>query len=87
MTRRLIDGIEYDNVGIMLDTGHLLSTNTKLRTQRQALCYIRDRYEAHGDVAKKVRGLHLHQSLSGEYARSEVRLRIRPRRWRLIPSA
>lgn len=67
MTRRLLDGIEYDNVGIMLDTGHLLNSNTKLRTQRQALDYIRDCYDAHGDVARKVRGLHLHQSLSGEY--------------------
>ncbi len=67
MTRRLLDGMEYDNVGIMLDTGHLMSTNTKLRTQKQALGYIRDCYDAHGDVAKKVRGLHLHQSLSGEY--------------------
>ena len=67
MTRRLLDGIAYDNTGIMLDTGHLMSTNTKLRTQKQALDYIRDCYDAHGDVARKVRGLHLHQSLSGEY--------------------
>lgn len=67
MTRRLLDGIAYDNVGIMLDTGHLMSTNTKLRTQRQALDYIRDCYDAHGDVAARVRGLHLHQSLSGDY--------------------
>ena len=67
MTQHLIGGIEYDNVGIMLDTGHLMSTNTGLRTQAQALKYIRDCYDAHGDLAKKVRGLHLHQSLSGEY--------------------
>ena len=67
MTRRLLDGIAYDNVGIMLDTGHLLNTSTKLRTQKQALGYIRDCYDAHGDVAERVRGLHLHQSLSGDY--------------------
>ena len=72
MTRRLLDGIEYDNVGIMLDTGHLMSTNTKLRTQKQALGYIRNCYDAHGDVAKKVRGLHLHQSLSGEYVEQSL---------------
>ena len=67
MTRLLIDGIAYDNVGIILDTGHLMSTNTSLRTQRQAIDYIRDCYDAHGSLARKVRGLHLHQSLSGEY--------------------
>ena len=72
MTRHLIDGIEYDNVGIMLDTGHLMSTNTGLRTQEQALKYIRDCYDAHGDLAKKVRGLHLHQSLSGEYVEQSL---------------
>lgn len=70
MTRYLLDGIEYDNVGIMLDTGHLMSTNTKLRTQAQAARYILNRYEEHGDLREKVRGLHLHQSLSGEYVES-----------------
>ena len=37
MTRRLLDGVAYANKGIMLDVGHLLSTNTKLRTQAQAV--------------------------------------------------
>lgn len=67
MTRRLLDGIEYDNVGIMLDTGHLMSTNTSLRSQAQAARYIQECYDAHGSLRERVRGLHLHQSLSGEY--------------------
>ncbi len=67
MTRRLLDGIEYDNVGIMLDTGHLMSTDTSLRTQEQAARYIRECYDAHGSLRELVRGLHLHQSLSGAY--------------------
>ncbi|MBR0404166.1 MAG: TIM barrel protein [Eggerthellaceae bacterium] len=70
MTRHLLDGIEYDNVGIMLDTGHLMSTNTNLRTQAQAARYVLERYNEHGDMREKVRGLHLHQSLSGEYVES-----------------
>jgi len=70
MTQRLIDGIAYDNVGIMLDTGHLLNTNTKIRTQAQAAKYILDRFEEHGDLREKVWGLHLHQSLSGQYVES-----------------
>lgn len=67
MTRRLLDGIAYGNVGIMLDTGHLMSTDTGLRTQRQAARYVRERYDAHGPLRERVRGLHLHRSLSGEY--------------------
>jgi hypothetical protein len=67
MTQRLLDGVEYGNVGFMLDTGHLMGTNTSLRTQAQAARYIRDCYDAHGPLRERVRGLHLHQSLSGEY--------------------
>lgn len=67
MTRRLLDGIAYDNVGIMLDTGHLMSTTTALRSQVQAARYIRDLYDAHGDMRELVRGVHLHQSITGEY--------------------
>lgn len=40
MTRRLMDGVKYPNKGIMLDTGHLLHTNLKLRTQEEGLAYI-----------------------------------------------
>ena len=67
MTQRLLDGIEYGNVGIMLDTGHLMNTNTDLRSQAQAARFIRDCYDAHGPLRKRVRGLHLHQTLSGAY--------------------
>lgn len=67
MTQRLLDGIEYDKVGIMLDTGHLMNTNTSLRTQAQAARYIQDCFDAHGDLRERVLGLHLHQTLSGEY--------------------
>lgn len=71
MTRCLLDGIEHENKGIMLDVGHLLNTNTKLRTQRQAAAYVREMYDAHGELARYVRGLHLHQSFSGEYVESQ----------------
>ena len=67
MTQRLIDGIAYDNVGIMLDTGHLMNTNTSLRSQAEATRYIKECYDAHGSLRERFRGLHLHQSLSGAY--------------------
>jgi hypothetical protein len=67
MTQYLIDGIEYANAGIMLDTGHLMNTNTNLRSQAQAARYIQECYDAHGPLRERVLGLHLHQSLSGEY--------------------
>ena len=70
VTRRLLDGIEYANKGIMLDTGHLLSTNIDLRDQKQAADYICRMYDEHADLGEYVRGLHLHKSLSGEFVKN-----------------
>lgn len=68
MTAELLDQIQYPNKGIMLDTGHLMNTNWNLRTEEEAVDYVLDRYRAHGTVGKCVKGLHLHQSLSGQFA-------------------
>lgn len=67
LTRRLLEKIEYPNKGIMLDTGHLLHMNTGLKTQEEGISYIHQMLDAHGDLAKAVRGIHLNQSLTGEY--------------------
>ena len=39
-TEYLLSGINYPRVGIMLDTGHLMSTNQGIRSQKQAVAYI-----------------------------------------------
>ena len=67
MTKRLLEGIRYPNKGIMLDTGHVLHTNLKLRTQEEGVAYIHDMLDAHGDLCRYIRGIHLNQSLTGEY--------------------
>ena len=68
VTHRLLDGVRYRNKGIMLDTGHLMHTDLSLRSQEGALAYIRRRIEEQGeDVRRAIRGIHLHQSLTGEY--------------------
>ena len=67
ITKRLLDGIAYPNKGIMLDTGHLLHTNTAIRTQEAGIAYIHQLLDAHGPLANNIRGMHLNQSLTGEY--------------------
>ena len=67
ITRRALNGIVYQNNGLMLDTGHLMSTCPSLRTAEEACGYIHTVLDAHGDTAKKIRGMHLHASLSGDY--------------------
>jgi hypothetical protein len=67
MTALLLDGIRYPNKGIMLDTGHLLHTDPTIRTQQEGLAYIHRRLDAHGDLVKWVKGVHLNQSITGAY--------------------
>ena len=74
LTARLLDGIRYENKGILLDTGHLLNTNPALRTEAEAVAYIHAMLDAHGDLAQFIRGMHLHCSLSGEYVQAHTGL-------------
>lgn len=68
VTRQLLASVRYQNKGILLDTGHLMHTNLSLRTQEEALRYLRRRIEEQGeDVRRAIRGIHLHQSLTGAY--------------------
>lgn len=70
VTREILERIEYPNKGIMLDTGHLMNNNWELKTQEEAVDYVLKMYRDHGDLGKYVRGFHLHQSLSGEFAKA-----------------
>lgn len=65
--QRLRDGLPYDKVGAMLDTGHLLHTNMELRTNDDAVDYILRILDRYGDLSF-IKGIHLHQSLTGACA-------------------
>lgn len=69
IVQRLLDGVHYPKVGIMLDTGHLMHTNPDLQSVDEAVDYIHsilDRYES----LDFIKGVHLHQSLSGNYIKN-----------------
>ncbi len=71
VTGLLLDRVHYRNKGIMLDTGHLMHTDLSLRTQEEALAYLRRRIEEQGEAVRKaIRGIHLNQSLTGDYMAS-----------------
>lgn len=73
MTCRLLEGVHYENKGIMLDTGHLMHTNFNLQTQEEALAYINEILDEHGELCKHIRGVHLHQSLTGEFCKTSMK--------------
>ena len=71
-TKKLLENINYEKKGIMLDTGHLLHTNRSLRTQDEAVDYIHEMLDLHGDLCGYIKGIHLNQTLSGEYVESII---------------
>ena len=71
-TEYLLSGIKYPRVGIMLDTGHLMNANWSIRSQGDGIRYILSMIEKHGELAKRIYGVHLHQSVSGAYCRKTV---------------
>ena len=66
--------IERKNVGIMLDTGHLMNTNPRLKTEAEAADYVCRVVDKLGSCAELIKGVHLSCSLSGQYQRSFERI-------------
>ncbi|WP_196593294.1 TIM barrel protein [Pectinatus sottacetonis] len=62
--------VNKKNVGIMLDTGHLINTNPNIEDEQEAVAYIYKVILQLGDTAKRIKGMHLNCSLSGSYQRS-----------------
>lgn len=67
MVDKLLAGVRHGKTGIMLDTGHLMNTNHQLRSQKDGVKYILRILEQLGEYKTHIHGIHLHQSLSGEY--------------------
>ncbi len=61
--------IRKKNVGIMLDTGHLMNTEPALTGEEEAADFICRTVESLGKLRSLIRGIHLSCSLSGVYQR------------------
>lgn len=71
-TVRLLDAIRYPRKGILLDTGHLMNSFPDLKTEAEGVQRISDMLDRHGELCRFIRGVHLHQSLSGDYIRTNT---------------
>lgn len=72
LTARLLERVDYPNMGIMLDTGHLMNANPDLTTQEEGADWVHRMLDAHGSLCRYIRGVHLHQSLSGPYVHTHT---------------
>ena len=71
--------LQGKNVGIMLDTGHLLNTSplngfNAVTTEEEAVAYLTTRVEALGELKSLIKGMHLNLSLSESYRRQQPRV-------------
>lgn len=73
LTEKLLDGVHYTKKGFLLDTGHFLHTNLDLTSQEEGIRYIIQMLKAHEKLLPFFKGVHLHQSLSGEYVKSIIK--------------
>lgn len=72
----LLKNINYEKKGFVLDIGHLLNTNTNLKTEVEAIKYLNHIVDIHMscfDLIKEIKAIHLHQSLSGEYVKKTLK--------------
>lgn len=67
LAKLLLEEIQYPHTGFVLDTGHLMNTNRSLRSESEALTYIRSIIESMGSLRQKIKVIHLNSSLSGAY--------------------
>lgn len=68
-TERLLEAIRYPRKGILLDTGHLMHCDTSITSQREGAAFLSAMLTRHGSLCQYIRGVHLHQSVSGVYVR------------------
>lgn len=77
LTKRLIEKIDYDKKGIMLDLGHYMNNNSRLRSPEDAVKYLHamlDKHEKYGfPVTDWIKGIHLQMSLGGKYKMKQKR--------------
>jgi len=72
LTARLFNRVNHENIGIMLDTGHLMNTNSALRTEEEGIDYVLQTIRNLAPYDELIRGIHLHKSLSGSYVEQSL---------------
>lgn len=72
ITRRLLDQVKYGRKGLMVDIGHLLHTNLDLTTEQDACSYVHRILDQHEDLIPYMKGVHLHQTLSGQLVKDTL---------------
>lgn len=64
-TELMLSLTDYDNKGLLMDTGHLMCAPQNIVDEEQGIDFVLDTVKKHGVLGKYFEALHLHKSTSG----------------------
>jgi len=70
---RLLERVDHERSGIVLDTAHVFNKNQDIRTEEEAVAYLLRQVDALGEYRRLIKAVHLCKSLSGEHVRAGMR--------------
>ena len=59
--------VEYENKGIVMDTGHLMCAPQNITEEEQGIDFVLQTVKNHGELAHYIKALHLHKSTTGDF--------------------
>lgn len=70
-TELLLDLVDYENKGLLLDTSHLICARGDIFSYDEGARHILDTLDRLGPLRDHIRGIHLNASLPGEYLKND----------------
>ena len=69
---KFMERINYPKKGFMLDIGHMMNTNTELKTEAEGVEYILKVLQNLEELSSSIKGIHLNSSVSGKYVKKKI---------------
>lgn len=66
-TELMLSLVEYENKGIVMDTGHLMCAPQNITEEEQGIDFVLQTVKNHGELARYIKALHLHKSTTGDF--------------------
>lgn len=66
-TELMLSLVEYENKGIVMDTGHLMCAPQNITEEEQGIDFVLQTVKNHGELAHYIKALHLHKSTTGDF--------------------
>ncbi len=65
-TELMLNLTDYNNKGLLMDTGHLMCAPQNITNEEQGIDFVLQTVKNHVELSKEIKALHLHKSTSGD---------------------